>query len=378
MVYRFIVILIFGGLIGNYVQAAQPKVFTQPFNASSFCASLKAVIKADAEAISANGKNIGCDVVPKTDAGKKPEAYVGVMALLNAAEPGNEGESGNEAVKQLFGHMYRPDNTEEDKEGDEKNRWRSIKSWVSENSEKIWGSALLSAVETNNVEAIRALRIAGIDIDKLNRKLKLKYEGTLLMVVANAGKEKYVQTLLAAGANVAIENSDGETALEFAVSSARWGVMGLLIGKGANINQQNSRYEGTPLMRLARFGSVEDVKRLLDARADVNIRTKDGRTALGEAIKYNNKKNPEAVSLLVAAGAKTSEQLDEIAAQAAVEVPVEPLAPVVVDHLTIPHSSFGSFLPSFGVIASLGVATLLAAALYVWHYYPSNTVKELA
>lgn len=57
---------------------------------------------------------------------------------------------------------------------------------------------------------------------------------------------------------------------------------------------------GTPLIRAARMGSVELVKVFLAAKADVHSTTRDGATALTEAIRGGHE---EVVGLLRAAGA---------------------------------------------------------------------------
>ncbi len=61
-------------------------------------------------------------------------------------------------------------------------------------------------------------------------------------------------------------------------------VFEFLITAGANVNQTSNGGQ-TPLMAAAMIGRVEIVKRLLDAKADPNLKTKAGKTALDAAIK---------------------------------------------------------------------------------------------
>jgi len=74
-------------------------------------------------------------------------------------------------------------------------------------------NALWLACFSDDRASIAALLEANIDIDNLNDN-----GSTCLMYAASAGKADVVAQLLAAGANVALENLDGFTALDMAAS----------------------------------------------------------------------------------------------------------------------------------------------------------------
>jgi ankyrin repeat protein len=148
---------------------------------------------------------------------------------------------------------------------------------------------------------------------------------TALMMTARTGKADAIRVLVEAGANVnAKETWGGTTALMWAVSEGHVDAAKALLAAGADAKARsnyvaaaNGRgFEGrtpvanrtdpkteefasgwlTPLMLAAREGDVELVDLLLEAGADVNAESGDGKTALALAI-FNG--NYDAASLLV-------------------------------------------------------------------------------
>jgi ankyrin repeat protein len=148
---------------------------------------------------------------------------------------------------------------------------------------------------------------------------------TALMMAARSGKTDAIRVLVEAGGNVnAKETWGGTTALMWAVSEGHADAARMLIGAGADVNSRsnyvaaaNGRgFEGrtpvanrtdpkveefasgwlTPLTLAAREGDVEMAGILVNAGADVNAVTGDGKTALALAI-FNG--NYEAASFLV-------------------------------------------------------------------------------
>ena len=73
-----------------------------------------------------------------------------------------------------------------------------------------------------------------------------------------------------------------------------------LLAAGADINYQNDHYGNTCLMYLSLNGGVEDVKKVLDSNADVNLKNCKGRTALHFA---SQRGNDDVVQLLLDNGA---------------------------------------------------------------------------
>jgi ankyrin repeat protein len=128
--------------------------------------------------------------------------------------------------------------------------------------------------------------------------------GTPLMIAARRGDVDMVAQLLRAGADVnAAEASRGQTALMWAVTKGHSEVIQQLIDGGANIEARSRLLRTvvlpccqhypldsgshwtdlggfTPLLFASRLGNVAAAERLLDAGADVDVKTPEGATAL--------------------------------------------------------------------------------------------------
>ena len=95
-----------------------------------------------------------------------------------------------------------------------------------------------------------------------------KLEGTSLIEAAESGKEKHVEMLIAAGADVNVQHEYGPTAL---ISAARWHhdkCVDILIAAGADVNLHEEHC--TALMEAAYGGNIQCVEKLIAAGADVN------------------------------------------------------------------------------------------------------------
>ena len=267
-------------------------------------------------------------------------------------------------------------------------------------------TVLMYAASSHKIETVQWLLSIGVNIHEKNG-----LGMTALMIAARLGNIGAMQELLKLGANKEEEGPHGTTLLGYAVYSGKWDAVQVLLDAGVNINMQN-RLGNTVLIHAALVGQFDMVNALQAAGADINMLNFENETVLDFVIKKTRGVNFKMVRQLRLYGAKTFAELSGAGGQedasAALQRSLEmislapdapprvanlaatkPLASSAVNQATqhsavpitplaIPHSSFWSSLSSPGVIASLGVATLLAAALYVWHYYPSNTVKELA
>ena len=111
-----------------------------------------------------------------------------------------------------------------------------------------------------------------------------------------------VTALVAAGADVKTADESGATPLMYAALYAGPDCLKLLIDHGAPINAING-YGASALMWAA--SQTANVKRLVDRGADVNARASDGVTPLVAAARLDN---PEAMRILLAAGADTNAQ----------------------------------------------------------------------
>ncbi|HCJ11518.1 MAG TPA: hypothetical protein DHV51_00200 [Opitutae bacterium] len=107
------------------------------------------------------------------------------------------------------------------------------------------------------------------------------------------------ELLIAAKADLNIQNQDCRAALIVAIRYGNTDMAKLLIAAGADINSQD-RWGGTALMMAALVGRTESVELLIKAGADLNIQDEYGDTALIKAVRYGK---TAIVKLLIAAGA---------------------------------------------------------------------------
>ncbi|MEM9073072.1 MAG: ankyrin repeat domain-containing protein [Myxococcota bacterium] len=123
-----------------------------------------------------------------------------------------------------------------------------------------------------------------------------EFEGeTTLMVAAGAGQVELVRALLDAGVDVDRVSYGTRTAIGSACSAGSVEIVRLLLAAGANVNPVRGGW--SPLMRAAQRGNVEIVTLLLEAGADANVVNNQKQTALEIARK---KKHDAVVTLLTA------------------------------------------------------------------------------
>ena len=137
---------------------------------------------------------------------------------------------------------------------------------------------LIAAVSANDVEKVKRLIKAGVDVN-MPHKMDLEHHYTALMAAAQHGQTENVKLLLAAGADVNAQAKFRNTALMYGAEQGHSEIVKLLLDAGANVNALGISKE-TALMYAAQSGQAEVVKQLLTAGADVNIENSDGRTAL--------------------------------------------------------------------------------------------------
>lgn len=179
---------------------------------------------------------------------------------------------------------------------------------------RVGATPLLLAGLNGSAEMIALLLEHGADA---NARLTMTGD-TVLMLAARTGLPAAVKVLLDHGAQVnARENWGQATALMWAVAEGHNEVVSMLIRAGADSNARTAfmprntgrglQFEGlppvirpaeemipamhasgelTPLLFAARQGQIESARLLLDAGADINARSADGKDGLGLAI-YN-------------------------------------------------------------------------------------------
>ena len=154
-------------------------------------------------------------------------------------------------------------------------------------------TALMHAARDGHTEVVKTLIEIGANINIQNDN-----GDTALILAARRGLTEIVKILVENGADMNIKDSRyGRTALIYAAKDSRYGrtaliyaaregrteVVKLLIDNGANMNIKDSRYGRTALDMAAREGRTEVVKLLIDNGANMNIKGRYGRTALDMA-----------------------------------------------------------------------------------------------
>ncbi|KAH9524149.1 hypothetical protein Btru_048251 [Bulinus truncatus] len=139
-------------------------------------------------------------------------------------------------------------------------------------------TALMFCIDSGNMDAFRLLLSAGADINARNR-LGI----TCLMQAVSKNTSSFAEELLRRQADVSLLDRHRYSALMLAAESdIPCDIIRLLLGSGADVNQQNVNGE-TALMLASSRLLVDKVKALvssLTCPADVHVKNKDGATAL--------------------------------------------------------------------------------------------------
>ncbi len=157
---------------------------------------------------------------------------------------------------------------------------------------------LLSAVDADDVAAVRRAIAAGANVSEANR-----YGVTPLAQACQNGNVELVKLLLEAGADVKATQGGGETALMIASRTGRVECVKALLEKGADANA-SERHGQTALMWAAAQGNTEVVDLLLASGADFRPSLKSGFNALLFAVRDGRN---AAVRSLLKAGASVNE-----------------------------------------------------------------------
>ena len=128
------------------------------------------------------------------------------------------------------------------------------------------------------------------------------------MVPSQHNNMKVVNCLLQNGANVDLQDEDGQTALFHALRNKGipFGILSSLVKNGANLNTRRKYDKCTPLMSVTQSCGIYEeqlvpVTWLVENGANVDLQDKDGLTALHYACKTDN--SCEVVSCLIKNGA---------------------------------------------------------------------------
>jgi len=127
----------------------------------------------------------------------------------------------------------------------------------------------------DNLAAIKLLIKHGANVTAANETGR-----TPLIKAAWWGDVEYIQLLLDAGADLERTSNVGKTALHESISSStNTPMIRTLISKGANVNTTD-KWGKTPLMDAVNQGQLDVVKLLVEADADIEMKSNEGQTAL--------------------------------------------------------------------------------------------------
>ena len=156
-------------------------------------------------------------------------------------------------------------------------------------------TALMNAVSKGDPDIVKMLLKAGADVTPKNR-----FDFNAFTQAVAAGKEDIAALLLESGAKIE-EGSSGLTPLQFAASAGNISMIRFLVKHGADVNHGVKSGGQTALLSAIYGAHADAVQALIELKANVNAKTKDGDTPLKAAMKGDQ---DDIVQLLKAAGAK--------------------------------------------------------------------------
>ncbi len=160
---------------------------------------------------------------------------------------------------------------------------------------------LIDVIDWNNPSVTIERITQGAHINETD-----EYGNTPLILFAYEGEMELIEYLIHAGANLDIQNNDGETALLVALdranhNSKKQETATLLIDAGANLNVQG-QFGYTALHKAILKSDVTIIKKLLAAGANGNIQSNSARTPLMLAASYRSNVKFEMIHALIDGG----------------------------------------------------------------------------
>jgi ankyrin repeat protein len=156
-------------------------------------------------------------------------------------------------------------------------------------------TALMNAVTRDHTAIVRRLLANHADVAPKN-----KFDFNAFTSAVSAGNQELAGMLLDGGAKVE-DGASGLTPLQFAASAGNIEMIRFLVKRGAIVNY-GAKSGGQTALLSAIYGAHPDaVQALIDLKADVNAKTKEGTTPLKAAM---NGDQEDIVKILKAAGAK--------------------------------------------------------------------------
>ncbi|XP_046983193.1 ankyrin repeat and SOCS box protein 2-like [Schistocerca americana] len=144
------------------------------------------------------------------------------------------------------------------------------------------------------------------EVIKYNKNLSEENRGRRLIQAANRGAVEELRALLAAGADVGVQDAAGATALHCAAMGGHVEAVRFLVENGAPVDARCG-IQNTPLHTAASFGLTAVVRVLAAFSADLNARNVDGWTPLHRAAFFGHS---EVAVALLEAGANRAARND--------------------------------------------------------------------
>ncbi len=182
---------------------------------------------------------------------------------------------------------------------------KSDKRFFRQKNEHSKNSFLELALEYLDLPCFKALIYSAYDAKEIDKQIKHYLKEKLLKAATNGNNEdgiKNIINLVYSGADVNVQNKNGDTALHLATDNENTEIIKKLIEAGADVNVQNKN--GDTALHLAIDNkNTEIIKKLIEAGADVNVQNKNGDTALHLA---TDNENTEIIKILIEAKADPS------------------------------------------------------------------------
>lgn len=168
---------------------------------------------------------------------------------------------------------------------------------------------LMRAIDMRHLPIVRRLLDGAADPNAKDRDGK-----TCLMMAVETSDPELVRALTDAGADATYVTPDGDSPALVAAQSGSLEIIGILGNVGAALNASNAAY--TPLSYAIEQGNADLVRALLEAGADPNAKTRYGNAPLHIAVD-----KPEILTLLL--GAKADPDIESSAGTTAIVSAIE-------------------------------------------------------
>jgi len=152
------------------------------------------------------------------------------------------------------------------------------------NAKKDFGyTALMSSIINNETETASLLIEKGAEVNALT-----KINETPMSLAIEKCNTPLLSLLIEKGADINFQTKVDQKPLLIAATKGCEDVIGILIENGIDIEQANEADSTTALMKAAKFGHYESVEFLLENRAQINKKNRQGNSAIMFAVQYGH------------------------------------------------------------------------------------------